>query len=66
MDDKPRPANPEIIKCELCLKEIPVSEAHVPEAEDYVVSFCGLECYDVWVKQADEQKGQAEPEKSEP
>ena len=61
MSDTPKPMNPEAVKCEVCLKEVPLSEAHVPEAEDYVVSFCGLECYDKWIKRADNQKDRSEP-----
>ena len=34
------------VACSACLKEIPVSEAHSDEADDYVRYFCGLECYD--------------------
>ncbi len=36
------------IKCEVCLKEIPRSEATVDEASDYVMYFCGLDCFDKW------------------
>ena len=43
-----------IVACELCLKEIPKSEAKVEEAADYVAYFCGLECYDKWKKENDE------------
>lgn len=39
------------VACEVCLKEVPASEATVPEATDYVVYFCGLDCYQRWVKQ---------------
>lgn len=38
----------EIVECEVCLKEIPVSEAKMDEAADYVHHFCGLECYARW------------------
>lgn len=31
--------------------EIPVSEVMSSEALDYVMHFCGLECYDQWSKQ---------------
>jgi len=47
------------VSCEVCLKEVPVSEAHLVEAEDYVVHFCGLDCFDKWrekAEQADEAK----------
>lgn len=43
--------SPEQIACEICLKEIPASEATSEEVEDYVVNFCGLECYAVWKEQ---------------
>ena len=36
----------ELVKCEVCLKEIPKSEAQNAEARDYVAYFCGLECYE--------------------
>ena len=39
------------ISCEICMKEIPVSEAKSSEASDYVYHFCGLECYEKWKKQ---------------
>ena len=46
----------EIISCDICLKEVPLSEAVIPEAEDYVAHFCGMECYSVW-KQRSERSG---------
>jgi len=39
------------VACNVCLKEVPISEAKVAEATDYVVHFCGLECYDKWKNQ---------------
>lgn len=41
----------ELIECEICLREIPVTEATNPEATDYVVHYCGLECYAKWTTQ---------------
>jgi len=55
-----RPTDVERVACEICLKEIPRSEATVPEAADYVVYFCGLECYAKWRRQTD---AVAEPQK---
>lgn len=46
----------ELVACEICLKEIPVSEAKSEEAADYVAHYCGLECYAIW--QAQQQKGE--------
>lgn len=38
----------ERVPCDVCHHDIPLSEAFVAEATDYVVHFCGLECYDRW------------------
>lgn len=43
-----KPAVEKQVPCEICLKEIPVSEAKSDEASDYVFYFCGLECYAKW------------------
>lgn len=40
----PKPGEP-WVECEYCLKAIPESAAFVPEGEDYVAHFCGIECY---------------------
>jgi len=42
----------ELVQCDVCLKEIPVSEARNAEASDYVAHFCGLNCYEKWVNKA--------------
>lgn len=55
-----RPIDVEQVACEMCLKEVPVSEATVPEATDYVVYFCGLDCYERWKRQS---RQSAEPVK---
>ena len=36
------------VACEVCMKEIPLSAAKTSEAIDYVVHFCGLDCYEAW------------------
>lgn len=36
------------VSCEICVKEIPRSEAKSEEATEYVAHFCGLECYQKW------------------
>jgi hypothetical protein len=45
------------INCEICLKEIPQSEAKNTEAEEYIIWFCGLECYEKWRNVKDNSKG---------
>lgn len=58
MGDKQRPDQPPRLHCEVCLKEIPASEAKSAEAEDYVLYFCGLDCYGRWAAQHEtEQSG---------
>lgn len=59
MTTKDKPIELESVKCEVCLKEVPISEATVPEASDYFVHFCGLECYEKWKEQGDKSKVQA-------
>lgn len=53
----------ELVKCEVCLKEVPKSEAQNAEARDYVAYFCGLECYEEW---AAEQRKERTQEAGEP
>ena len=43
----PGPSIP-FISCAVCRHEIPTSEAMVAEATDYLVYFCGLDCYQRW------------------
>ncbi|MBI3774538.1 MAG: DUF3330 domain-containing protein [Gammaproteobacteria bacterium] len=53
-----RPTTVETIHCDVCMKEIPVSEAKNAEVQDYVMHFCGLECYDLWSHQTAPEKPQ--------
>lgn len=46
-----KPVEPPLVSCEVCLKEVPQSEATVPEAVDYFVYFCGPDCYQKWKDQ---------------
>lgn len=45
------PSDPDTVECAVCSKEIPVSEATNEEATDYVLHFCGLDCYAKWKEQ---------------
>ncbi len=56
MSDQLEPAEVEKVPCQVCHKEVPLSEAKVAEAADYVAHFCGLECYAEW-KRRSEQSG---------
>jgi hypothetical protein len=51
------PSEVEKVSCDVYRKEVPLSEAKISEAADYVAHFCGLECYVKW-KQQSEQAGQ--------
>lgn len=51
MDKNNDYADSGMISCEMCLKEVPVSEASIEEAADYVAYYCGLECYAQWKNQ---------------
>jgi hypothetical protein len=55
MSGERRSVVPERVPCQICQHDIPSDEALGFEATDYVVYFCGLECYQRWR----EQLGQA-------
>ena len=40
-----------LLSFEVCMKEVPIDEATNPETADYIVFFCGLECFEQWVSQ---------------
>ena len=48
MSPSDTPLEATLVSCEVCLAEIPKSEASVAEAVDYFVYFCGLDCYQKW------------------
>ena len=48
MNEPEKPSDVEKVACSVCLKEIPRSEAEIEEASDYVLYFCGLDCYEKW------------------
>jgi len=60
MEPKPRPKEPLTVPCEVCLKEIPRAEGVNAEAEDYVVHFCGLDCYRAWAANAENRRPPAQ------
>jgi hypothetical protein len=62
MTTKESPVLIEQVPCEVCLMEIPKSEAISEEASDYVVHFCGLECFEKW--KAEEAKSKSPGESS--
>ncbi|ADE16090.1 conserved hypothetical protein [Nitrosococcus halophilus Nc 4] len=49
------------LNCEICFKEIPESEAKSHEADEYILWFCGLECYDEWRKAQEKTEEKKEP-----
>ena len=44
-----------VVSCEVCLKEIPADSIKITDAQDYVHYFCGLECLEIWQRQAGDQ-----------
>ena len=46
----------ETVPCEVCMKEVPVSDAQIEETDDYVRHFCGLDCYKKWRGQAESKQ----------
>ena len=57
MNETSKPTDVPVVKCEVCLKEVPKSESKCAEAKEYVLYFCGLDCYDQWQK-GEEKKEQ--------
>ena len=55
-----KPVEVTLVSCEVCLKEVPVAEAVIPEATDYFVHICGLECYEKWKSQLEVPRQQVE------
>jgi hypothetical protein len=49
------PVDTDQVACEVCLKEVPSSEAGIVEANDYVMYFCGLDCYRIWRESLDNE-----------
>jgi len=45
------PGDEQRIDYNTCLKSIPGSEIKSLEAMEYITYFCGLDCYDRWIKQ---------------
>lgn len=48
MANSPVPTQDDLIACEICLTEIPGTVSGNAEADEYVVHYCGLECYELW------------------
>ncbi len=40
-----------LLECEICLREIPLSEEVSDEARDYVLHYFGSDCYEQWHNQ---------------
>lgn len=45
-DDR-RPEAP-MVSCEICRRQVPREQARHAEVDEYVLYFCGIECYDEW------------------
>lgn len=56
MNDQDKSVVPEQISCEICLKEVPKSDAKSVELHDYAMYFCGLECYGKWQKKHEQEQ----------
>ena len=48
MKKRTKSADPQSVFCEVCLKQVPKSEAVMTEAKDYVAYFCSNSCYERW------------------
>jgi hypothetical protein len=50
-----------VVSCAVCLKEVPADSVRVTDAQDYVHHFCGLDCLEIWQKQAATSSEQSSP-----
>ena len=57
MNSNVQPEDSVTVSCEVCLEQIPPSEAKMEEASDYVLYFCGLDCYRIWREKASKDTG---------
>jgi len=55
MSDTPAPDDDALVKCDICMKEVPKSGAKIEETQDYVRHFSGLDCYDKWKHSAEKE-----------
>ena len=55
MKESEKSTETEMVACEICLKEVPHSETEMEEVGDYVMHFCGLECYEKWHKEKEDK-----------
>jgi hypothetical protein len=46
---------PPRLHCKECQKEIPASESEQPEAQEYALYFCGLECFRKWQERSEKE-----------
>lgn len=58
MTEQKKLVEPERVSCVVCFKEIPISEAKSVKATDYIMYYCGLDCYDKWSKQEEKSEKQ--------
>lgn len=55
MSEKIVPEEPEHVACKVCMKQIPKDVAKSFEGDEYVLHFCGLECYAQWQQQEQQE-----------
>lgn len=46
--EKSRPVAPKKVSCEVCRKQLPATDGIRHEVSDYVMWFCGMDCYKTW------------------
>ncbi|HKJ87970.1 MAG TPA: DUF3330 domain-containing protein [Gammaproteobacteria bacterium] len=55
------PGKQEQVACSVCIAEVPRDEALSMESRDYVIYFCGLDCYHQWSAE-EREEGTGSPE----
>ncbi|VAW85647.1 hypothetical protein MNBD_GAMMA18-376 [hydrothermal vent metagenome] len=55
-DPKLKPEEPEVLACQICMKEVPKDLSKSAEGVEYVYHFCGQKCFEKWGKQESDQE----------
>jgi hypothetical protein len=50
MVETTKPGEVELLPCAVCQKEVAKSVAVTSEDQDYLLYFCGLDCYESWAE----------------
>lgn len=50
------PTKGETVSCDMCSAEILRSDSWSPEGREYALFFCGVDCYEKWIREQLQQE----------